>query len=63
MGVPPALPGRQQKFDISLSQLPRSVDGTPSSEPPSARKEFRQRGSHVVVKPHDCKWTVYQKVR
>src|SRR6266446_8286025 len=45
-GVPPALPGRQQKFDISRSRLPRSVDGTPNSEPPSARKESRQRGSH-----------------
>src|ERR1700730_16702772 len=36
----------QQKFDISRSRLPRSVDGTPNSEPPSARKESRQRGSN-----------------
>jgi hypothetical protein len=42
MGVPPALPGRQQKFDISRSRLPRSMDGTPNSEPPSARKDSRQ---------------------
>ena len=36
-GVPPALPGRQQKFDISGGRLPRSIDETPNREPPRTR--------------------------
>src|SRR6516164_8612214 len=38
MGVPPALPGRQQKFDISGGRLRRAIDETPNREPPSTRR-------------------------
>src|SRR5437762_322313 len=38
MGVPPALPGRQQKFDISGGRPPGSIDETLNREPPSTRK-------------------------
>src|SRR6516162_8699206 len=37
IGVPPALPGRQQKFDISGGRLRRAIDETPNREPPSTR--------------------------
>src|SRR6201987_3047480 len=37
MGVPPALPGWQQQFDISSGRPPRPIDGTPNREPPSTR--------------------------
>jgi hypothetical protein len=35
MGVPPALPGRQQKFDISGGRHRRAIDETPNREQPS----------------------------
>jgi putative ABC transport system substrate-binding protein len=34
MGVPPALPGRQQKFDISGGRHRRAIDETPNREQP-----------------------------
>src|SRR5262249_1933629 len=38
MGVPPALPGRQQRVDISGSRPRRAIDETPNREPPSTRR-------------------------
>src|SRR6266853_232131 len=38
MGVPPALPGRQQKFDISGGRHRRAIDETPNREQPSTRR-------------------------
>jgi hypothetical protein len=33
-GVPPALPGRQSKFDVSGGMPRLSIDETPEREPP-----------------------------
>ena len=41
MGVPPALPGRQQKFDVSGGRHRRSVGEAPNREPPSTRRGVR----------------------
>ena len=43
MGVPPALPGRQQKFDISGGRHRRAIDEIPNREPPSTREESHDR--------------------
>src|ERR1700726_2779765 len=38
MGVPPALPGRRQNFDISGGRHRQAIDETPNREPPSTRR-------------------------
>jgi hypothetical protein len=38
--IPPALPGRQQKFDISGSRIHRLIDEALNREPPSTQKSF-----------------------
>jgi putative transposase len=73
MGVPPALPGRQQKFDISGS---RPIDETPNREPPSTRKgvpsmdDFESLSHtkweckyHVVFIPKCRRKTLYVELR
>src|SRR5881394_4076268 len=76
MGVPPALPGRQQKFDISGGRPPGSIDETLNSEPPSTRKgvpsmdEFESLSHtkweckyHVVFIPKCRRKTLYVELR
>src|ERR1700758_2941338 len=76
MGVPPALPGRQQKFDISSSRLPRPIDETPNREPPSTRKGVPSMDDyeslshtkweckyHVVFIPKCRRKTLYAELR
>jgi hypothetical protein len=46
MGDPPALPGRQSKFDISGGRPRLSIGETPEREPPK-----RSRGSKVTAVP------------
>ena len=46
MGVPPALPGRQYKINISRGAPRLSIDETPDREPPKhTHEEFHQRTS------------------
>src|SRR5437762_5978678 len=76
MGVPPALPGRQQKFDISGGRPPGSIDETLNREPPSTRKgvpsmdEFESLSHtkweckyHVVFIPKCRRKTLYAELR
>src|SRR5450432_2811235 len=46
MGDPPALPGRQSKFDISGGRPRLSIGETPEREPPK-----QSRGSKVTAVP------------
>src|SRR6266568_6465301 len=76
MGVPPALPGRQQKFDISGGRHRRSIDETPNREPPSTRRGVPSMGDyeslshskweckyHVVFIPKCRRKTLYVELR
>src|SRR6201981_1640306 len=76
MGVPPALPGRQQKFDISGGRLRESIDETPNREPPSTRKGVPSMDDyeslshtkweckyHVVFIPKCRRKTLYAELR
>jgi hypothetical protein len=49
--VPPALPGRQQKFDIYGGRIGRSIDEAPNHEPPSTRKGVPSMDDYENVKP------------
>jgi hypothetical protein len=51
MGVPPALPGRQQKFDISGSRIHRPIVEALNREAPSTRKELH-RWMMMEIKAH-----------
>src|SRR6202158_1425559 len=76
MGVPPALPGRQQKFDISGGRHRRAIDETPNREPPSTRKGVPSMDDyeslshtkweckyHVVFIPKCRRKTLYAELR
>src|SRR6201997_2280990 len=75
-GVPPALPGRQQKFDVSGDRLPRPTDETPNREPPSTRNGVPSMDDyeslshtkweckyHVVFIPKCRRKTLYAELR
>jgi hypothetical protein len=49
-GDPPALPGRQQKFDSSGSQARGSTDETSNAGPQSTLTKFRR---WTVVRVHE----------
>jgi len=67
MGVPPALPGRQQRFDISGSRPRRAIDETPNREPPSTRRGVSHSKweckYHVVFIPKYRRKTLYGELR
>ena len=76
MGVPPALPGRQQKFDISGGRHRRAIDETPNREPPSTRTGVPSMDDyeslshskweckyHVVFIPKCRRKTLYTELR
>src|SRR5216684_2009347 len=76
MGVPPALPGRQQKFDVSGGRPPWAIDETPNREPPSTRNGVPSMDDyeslshskweckyHVVFIPKCRRKTLYGELR
>src|SRR4030088_250273 len=76
MGVPPALPGRQQKFDISGGRHRRAIDETPNREQPSTRRGVPSMDDyeslshskweckyHVVFIPKCRRKTLYLELR
>ena len=63
MGVPPALPGRQQKFDVSGGRLPRSIDETLNRELPSTRKGISSTDDHESLSRNGSKVQLYKMVR
>src|ERR1700681_2949245 len=76
MGLPPALPGRQQKFDISGGRHRRAIDETPNREQPSTRKGVPSMDDyeslshtkweckyHVVFIPKCRRKTLYAQLR
>jgi REP element-mobilizing transposase RayT len=58
MGVPPALPGRQQKFDISGGRHRRAIDETPNREQPSTRRGVPSRDDYESLSHSkwECKY-------
>jgi len=58
MGDPPALPGRQWKFDISGGRPGRSIDETPGREPP---KHTQMEFQAIAPKSPSGKWTALSR--